>query len=92
MNKDFNNILNECNDDRNHFGISLKETFDRRQKRRKEAFNNQNLQDISDYGLSEEEAFYIFAYTGSHSSWINEKLRIGIELDTVCKMEFAKKN
>jgi hypothetical protein len=43
---DLKNILNVCENDKNHYGILLKETFDRKQKRRKEEFDYQNLKDV----------------------------------------------
>jgi hypothetical protein len=43
----------------------------------------------NEYKLKDEEAFFILAFTGSYSSWINLPLRNGYPLETECKKYFA---
>jgi hypothetical protein len=48
-----------------------------------------NLKGMIDNNLSEDEAFFILAYTGRCSGWINRNLKDGFPLDSDCKIQFA---
>lgn len=49
-----------------------------------------NWTGITKYGLSDEEAFFILAYSSGTSKWINAELRLGKELSTNCKKLFSE--
>lgn len=51
--------------------------------------SNIELKGIKKFNISEEDAFFVLAYTGSYSSWLNSDLRNGMPLHTKCKKYFA---
>jgi|GEM_PF-5013371 len=47
-----------------------------------------NLQGMITNNLTEEEAYFILAYTGGASSWINSELRLGEIANSPCKQSY----
>ena len=96
---EFFELLELCNDDpiRSHppKGGTLKSTYYDgylpwfESYRRGDSSLDKNLKGMIENGLSEEEAFFILAYTSSYSGWINTALKDGRKLDTECKKQFA---
>tara|TARA_R110000751_G_scaffold307242_1_gene427846 strand:+ start:3420 stop:4070 length:651 start_codon:yes stop_codon:yes gene_type:complete len=85
------NPFDICSDDKNEYGISLNDAFERWKKNRE---NNviseyQNIQGLEKKGLEKTEEFSIYQYTASFSNWINSSFRNDQKLDTNCKKEFA---
>ncbi len=97
----FDSFLAACKDEINHHQQTLKRSFEQgwlpllkhyRTHRRLPEKPNTNhivLKGLFEYNLTDEEAFFILAHTGSYSSWINQPLRDGNAFDSVCKEEFA---
>lgn len=85
------NPFETCNDDKNEFGISLKEAYDKWKKNRanNKSTEFQNINGLSKKGLDKIEKFSIYQYTSTFSNWINHNYRNGQELDTDCKKEFS---
>jgi len=91
---DIENILSECDNEKNHHGQILRKTYSSFQNmfdkyRKGDKSLDPNLKGMKDNNLSEDEAFFILAYTSSYSSWINSNLRDGDSLNSNCKKKFA---
>jgi hypothetical protein len=91
---DIEKALTNCDNEKNHHGLILRESYFGYQdwfKRYREGDKSldPNLKGMIDNKLTEDEAFFILAYTGSCSSWINSRLRDGTSLDSECKKYFA---
>ena len=91
---DIGKVLTECNTEKNHHGQILRDTYLVYQdwfRRYRDGDKNldPHLKSMIDNKLTDDEAFFILAYTGSYSSWINSKLRDGASLDSECKNKFA---
>lgn len=98
----FNKYLEDCKDDVDDHNQNLKRTFEEgwlplfeqyrttKTLQLKSTINNIVLSGLIEYNLTNEEAFFILAYTGSYSSWINQPLRAGQLLKSICKTRFAE--
>ncbi len=87
-------LLSDCLHEDRQNGLELKEAYSEFQKwfvryRNGDKSLDPNLNGMIEYNLSEDEAFYILAYTGRCSGWINSNLREGLSLDSKCKEKFA---
>jgi hypothetical protein len=98
----FINFLEECKRDLNHHQQNVKESFEEGWLPLFTHFRSTGtlpikpstkhivLNGLTEYNLTDEEAFFILAHTGSYSSWINQPLRNGQLLDSICKEKFAE--
>lgn len=86
-----NNLFEICNDDKNEYGFSLKEAYEKWKKNRvnNKSSEFQNIKGLGKKGLDKIEEFSIYQYTSSFSRWININYRNGQEPDTNCKKEFS---
>lgn len=96
---EFEAFLENCKDEQNHHQQNVKNTyekgfkplFDRYRKGITETSKHISveLRGLTEFSIDDEEAFFILAYTGSYSSWLNDNLRNGLPLNTNCKKYFA---
>lgn len=84
-----------CDGERNHHGLTLARSYEGFEAWFAAFENGSDKFDLHltymrELGIPKEEAFFILAYTGTHSSWINSELRNGEELSSRCKQAFAE--
>lgn len=97
MGNDFEIFLEKYAEIKNFKGQNLKDVyykgfnlwFESYQKGEKDYI--ENLSGMTANGLTKEEAFYILAYTGSFSSWINSDLRNSHLPECECKSELINR-
>ena len=93
---EFEKLLNECNGEENFHGLTIRQSYEGylpwfEAYRTGDKSLDDNLKGMIENGLTEEEAFFILAYTGSASSWVNSELRDGHLPSTKCKEVFVNK-
>ena len=90
-----NQLLQHCDGTRDHKGQYINEMLHRYLQKREEAFgkDSPDLADVAwlkAHGMELIDGFYVMAYTGSSSSWLNAEKRNGQDYKSVCKAAFAK--
>jgi hypothetical protein len=97
VSKEFESLLTLCDEEKDFFRLTVRESFEKGFLPWFESYRNgdksfdDNLKGMTENGLSEEEAFFILAYTGGSSSWINLELRNSNLPKSKCKGEFVKR-
>lgn len=101
ISQEFQTFLENCKGEVNHLQQNVKFTYEKGFKPVFDRYRNDikgmpkhsqiELKGMIEFSIDDEEAFFILAYTGSYSSWLNSNLRNGLPLDTECKKYFAKR-
>ena len=97
ISKNFELFLSKCDNIKNHKGQILRSTYYKgflpwfKEYRDDNNSHKENLEGMTQNGLTEEEAFVILAYTGSYSSWLNSNMRNGELSSCDCKNEFINR-
>ena len=91
MTEKFKEFLNICGDEIPDNSTTIYNLYEEGFKQWFERYKNgdksleDNLSGIQKNSLSNDEAFYILAYTGSSSRWLNSDLRNNVVVRNVCK-------
>jgi len=97
ISQQFEKLLNECDGEKDLHETTIRQSFEEgfspwfKDYEKGDKSLDDNLKGMTDNGLTEEEAFFVLAYTGSASSWVNSELRNGQTPTGKCKEVFANK-
>jgi hypothetical protein len=96
MMQELKKLFDECKGETDHDnGFSIRDTFYEAYSpwfiryRNGDKDLDKNLKGMKERGLSEAEAFFILAYTGGSSKWLNRDTRSGEYYSSKCKETFA---
>ncbi|MBK8807067.1 MAG: hypothetical protein IPO21_10630 [Bacteroidales bacterium] len=96
MSNEFEEFLKKYGDARNYFNQQIRNTYYNgflpwfERYRNGDKSLDDRLAGMITNGLTEEETFFILAYTGSYSSWVNSDVRNGLKLECESKIAFTK--
>jgi hypothetical protein len=90
-----NQLLQHCDGSKDHKGQYISEMLHRYLKKREEEYRKDSpeLPDVAwlkAHDMELTDGFYVMAYTGSSSSWLNAEKRNGQDYKCACKAIFAE--
>lgn len=94
---EFESLLKLCEEEKDFFRLTVRDSYEKgflpwfERYRIGDKSLDDNLKGMIENGLSEEEAFFILAYTGGTSSWVNSELRNSELPKSRCKREFVRR-
>jgi len=91
---DFSEFIINCCAETDHHRQSIKTLYEKAFKSwiddfSKERSSEPRVLELKRLGLTSEDGFFIWSYTGSSSSWLNCDKRNGNNFSSSCKQEFA---